>query len=157
MRGKDREVTDINEILEIIDRCKVCRVGMKDDNDVYIVPLNFGYKYEDDTLVLYFHSASSGKKIELLKSNPNVFIEMSIENGFVNSTEAHACECTFKFESVMGKGKAIFIEDIEEKKQGFGILMNHFMSGEHVFHEGMLKATTVFKVVLSEYSCKVNR
>ena len=33
MRRKDREVKDINELLQIIDKCKVCRIGMQDKNE----------------------------------------------------------------------------------------------------------------------------
>ena len=43
MRRSDREIRDITEILAVIDRCKVCRLGFQDTNGVYIIPLNFGY------------------------------------------------------------------------------------------------------------------
>ena len=32
--------------------------------DRYIVPLNFGYTYEEDVLKLYFHSAGEGRKVD---------------------------------------------------------------------------------------------
>ena len=30
MRRADREVTDVNEIIDIIDHCKVCHIAMMD-------------------------------------------------------------------------------------------------------------------------------
>lgn len=57
MRRKDREVTQISELMQIIDQCKVCRIGMQDKDELYIVPMNFGYTYEVNQLELFFHSA----------------------------------------------------------------------------------------------------
>ena len=42
MRRHDREITDKNEILEIMDRCDVCRLAFNDGDYPYILPLNFG-------------------------------------------------------------------------------------------------------------------
>ena len=57
MRRKEREVTDIKEIREVLDSCKVCRLGIADEGGAYIVPLNYGYRLEDGVLTLYFHGA----------------------------------------------------------------------------------------------------
>ncbi len=63
MRRKDREVVDQKEIMQIIDNCKVCRIAMHDKEGLYIVPLNFGYSYENSQLVLFFNRAKEGRKI----------------------------------------------------------------------------------------------
>ena len=42
MRRKDREVTDLSEIIEIMKNCDVCRLALNDDGFPYILPLNFG-------------------------------------------------------------------------------------------------------------------
>ena len=57
MRRKDREITDICAILELVSECKVCRLAMTDGGVPYIVPLNYGYEYADGALTFYFHSA----------------------------------------------------------------------------------------------------
>ena len=44
MRRKDRAVTDMQEIKAFLDEQKVARLGMNDDGQVYIVPLNYGYE-----------------------------------------------------------------------------------------------------------------
>ena len=36
MRRKDREVTEMEEIQQIFDECKVCRIGIMDENGPYI-------------------------------------------------------------------------------------------------------------------------
>ncbi|MCI9135355.1 MAG: pyridoxamine 5'-phosphate oxidase family protein, partial [Lachnospiraceae bacterium] len=40
MRRKDREITDFQEILEIIRKCDVCRIALNDEEFPYMVPLN---------------------------------------------------------------------------------------------------------------------
>ena len=57
MRRKDREVTDLNQIFDIVSRCSVAHVGMTDHGKPYVVALNFGYERKGDSLILYFHSA----------------------------------------------------------------------------------------------------
>lgn len=75
MRRKDREITDICAILDLVSECKVCRLAMTDGGVPYIVPLNYGYEYADGALTFYFHSAKEGRKLEILKKNPTVCLE----------------------------------------------------------------------------------
>ena len=62
---REREVTDINEIIGILDRAKIVHVGMVDEGKPYIVPMNYGYPLEDGRLTFYLHSAVKGDKLEL--------------------------------------------------------------------------------------------
>jgi len=55
MRRKDREVTDLSEIMK---NCDVCRLALNDDGFPYILPLNFGMAVNGEKITLYFHSAS---------------------------------------------------------------------------------------------------
>ena len=48
MRRHDREVKNLEGIREILDVCKVCRLGMYDGGEVYIVPMNYGYELDGD-------------------------------------------------------------------------------------------------------------
>ena len=72
MRRKDREVTEMEEIQQIFDECKVCRIGIMDENGPYIVPVNYGYVREEGKVILYIHGAREGKKIDLIRKNANV-------------------------------------------------------------------------------------
>ena len=53
-------------------------VGMADGSRIYIVPMNFGYEFEGDSLILYFHGAGEGRKLELIRKNPEVGIPYSL-------------------------------------------------------------------------------
>ena len=57
MRRQDREITEFGKLMEIINRCDVCRLALNDDGYPYILPLNFGTEVHDGKLTLYFHSA----------------------------------------------------------------------------------------------------
>ncbi len=69
MRRTDREVKDTAEIMKIIEKCDVCRLGLSDGNVPYVVPMNYGYEYSDGKLTLYFHGAKEGKKLQIIQNN----------------------------------------------------------------------------------------
>lgn len=108
MRRTDREVTDRNEIISIIKKCDVCRLGLNDKDVPYILPLNFGVDEKDGNVILIFHSALEGKKVELLRNQKVVSFEM--DRGHELQYIAEKGYCTMMFESVMGKGEVFFYE-----------------------------------------------
>ena len=55
MRRSDREITDADRITEIIEECKIMRIGFNDNEEVYIVPLNYGHEETDGKHYFYFH------------------------------------------------------------------------------------------------------
>lgn len=46
MRRSDREVTDFDEIVDIINKCDCIRLGFSSEPVPYILPLNFGIAME---------------------------------------------------------------------------------------------------------------
>lgn len=155
MRRKDREVTDIKELTQIIDECKVCRIGMADEEGIYIVPLNFGYEFQKDRLVLYFHGAKEGRKVNAVRKSPRVCVEMDCEHRLI--AEDAACRCGYSFKSIIGNGTAGIVDDMEEKKKGLTLLMKHQMDRNDVFTDTMAESVLVFKVVLDTFTGKYHR
>ncbi|GHT64796.1 5-nitroimidazole antibiotic resistance protein [Spirochaetia bacterium] len=154
MRRVDREVISIEERLAIIDKCKVCRLAMCDGDRPYVIPLNFGYEYNDGVLTLYFHGAHEGRKINILKSNNHVCFEMDGEHEL--TAAENDCEYGFNFASIIGFGKLEFIEDKNEKIRGLSLLMKH-QTGEDrefFFEDARLNATMVCKVRVEEFTGK---
>ena len=100
MRRKDREITHIHTILDLVSECKVCRLAMTDGGVPYIVPLNYGYEYADGALTFYFHSAKEGRKLEILKKNPTVCLELDGRGELVE--DANPCAYGYTFASVIG-------------------------------------------------------
>ena len=69
MRRKDREVTELETVKEIIRQCDVLRLGLADGDYPYIVPMNFGWEEKEGRLYFYLHGAAEGRKAELLRQN----------------------------------------------------------------------------------------
>ena len=79
MTRRERQVTDIEEIKDILDKCMVVHLGLIDGDEPYVVPLNYGYTMEDDKLTIYVHGATVGHKLDLIRQNPKVFFEMDCD------------------------------------------------------------------------------
>ena len=153
MRRKDREVTDFIKIENIISRCTCCRIGFHDNGEVYIVPLNFGYEVKDDTYIFYFHGAKEGRKIDLIKKNPVVGFEMDT-NYLLNEAD-FACGYSARFQSIIGNGVISIVSEIEEKKLGLSLLMEHNTGKRSwAFDEKMVNTVTVFRLKVTKMSCK---
>lgn len=155
MRRKDREITDAAVIEDIISRCTCCRLGFYDGEEVYIVPLNFGYEVIDHSYVLYFHGAKEGRKIDLIQKNPRVGFEM--DTNYKLKKADIACGHSARFESIVGNGVVSMVSETDEKRRGLSLLMDH-NAGKRVwdFDEKMLTAVSVFKLTVTNLSCKVH-
>ncbi|MDR0761030.1 MAG: pyridoxamine 5'-phosphate oxidase family protein, partial [Treponema sp.] len=146
MRRKDREVTGAENLLEILRECTVCRLGMADNGVPYVVPLNFGYEYQDDTLILYFHGAREGKKIDILKKNNRVCFEM--DTGHQLTRGDSVCHYGFNYASIVGMGTVEFLEEAAEKIRALNLLMKH-QTGEDrefAYGEAELRAVAVYRL-----------
>ena len=153
MRRKDREVTDPKRIADVISRCSCCRIGFYNDGEVYIVPLNFGYEIKDGTYIIYCHGAKEGRKIDLTQKNPHIGFEMDTDYA-LNEADI-ACGYSARFQSIIGNGVVSIVSELEEKKRGLSLLMEHNTGKrEWNFDEKMLNEVAVFKLVVSKMSCK---
>jgi hypothetical protein len=148
MRRKDKEIKDITAIEEILSRATVCRLGLCEANQPYVVPLCFGYKDN----VLYFHCASQGKKLEILRKNNNVCFEVDIDCEIVKANKA--CDWGMKYKSVIGFGKAVFIEDAELKRKALDVIMQQYSEGTFEYPEEAIKNTTIIKVEIESMTGK---
>jgi nitroimidazol reductase NimA-like FMN-containing flavoprotein (pyridoxamine 5'-phosphate oxidase superfamily) len=152
MRRKDREITDIEEIIAIIQKCAVCRLALFDQEYPYIVPLNFGYLRKKDKLELYFHGANAGKKLSLINQNNKASFEMDCSHKLI--TAEKACDYTMEYESVMGTGTIEILGD-GEKIQALTQLMKQYSNDSSFeFDENHVKAVAVFKLVVNTLTAK---
>ena len=152
MRRKDREVTDRREIDEIIDRCDSCRIGFAVDNEPYIVSLNFGYK-SGDPAFLYFHCATAGKKLDMLRLNNHVFFQMDCNHNLV--TSENACGNSMTYESAAGKGMLYIVDDKLEKITGLDYIMKHYTGKDSFSYDvNILEHTVILRLEITGISAK---
>ncbi len=152
MTRRERQVTDINEIIKILDKSKVLHIGMVDGDEPYVVPMNYGYTMEDGKLTLYLHGANRGRKLDLMRANPKVFFEMCCD--IVPFEGDVACKYGITYASVMGRGIAEIVEDVEEKKLGLSVLMKTQTDKDFTFEDKMTTIVTVIKIDVLEYTAK---
>lgn len=72
MRRKTGLVDDPEELRLILEECKVCRIATMDEEELYIVPVYFGYEYDGDKLTLNVHSACDDRKVRAFQSNVSI-------------------------------------------------------------------------------------
>jgi nitroimidazol reductase NimA-like FMN-containing flavoprotein (pyridoxamine 5'-phosphate oxidase superfamily) len=148
MRRSDRQITDKIAIDGIIKRCTVCRLGMSDNGQPYIVPLSFGY----DSSFLYFHAALAGRKVDILKQNNRVCFEF--DRLLEVSTADQACNWSMKYESVIGFGVAEMMEDADAKTAALNCIMQQYSGDNWTFTEQALSSTAVYRIRIEEISGK---
>lgn len=152
MRKREREITDIQEIHSILDNCKILHLGLSDDGQPYVVPLNFGYIFENGILVFYLHGANEGYKYEVIRKNPRVSFAMECDA--IPFEGKVACQYGMSYRSIMGTGKAEIITDTEEKQLGMSILMKSQTGKDFTFNEKLVSIVNVIKITVDNFSAK---
>lgn len=120
MRREDKAVVDKKEIYKILEDSPILHLAMLDGDCPYLVPVNFGVLEG----CIYIHSASEGKKIDLIRRNNRVAFQSETGLQIVHKSIPH--KCGMLYESVAGIGKAVIVESVEDKKTGLQALMDHY-------------------------------
>lgn len=152
MTRRERQVTDINEILKILDNSKVLHLGLVDGDEPYVVPMNYGYTYENDKLTIWLHCARQGRKLDVMRVNPKVFFEM--EYGITPFEGEVACKYGITYSSLMGRGTAEIIEDVETKKLALSALMKTQTGKDFQFEDRMAEVVGVVRIDVIEFTAK---
>ena len=146
MRRKDREVTDLSQLEKIIQQCDCIHLGLLDGDSPYVVPMNFGYERAGDQFTFYMHAASEGKKLSLIKANPNASFCMDTGHGLVKGEVP--CSWSFLYESVMGRGRINLVQEPEEKRRGLQAAMAHYSGSRELleFPDAMMNRVAILKL-----------
>ncbi|MBR2582219.1 MAG: pyridoxamine 5'-phosphate oxidase family protein [Oscillospiraceae bacterium] len=155
MRRKDREITDAGEIREILARARVMHLGLYDGEYPYVVPMHYGFTFEDGKLTLYAHCAKEGRKLDLIRRDGRVFVEIDTDEALVPG--AAACSWGACYASVMGRGRAAIVDDEDEKCRALALLMKTQTGKEFSFTPAMAAAVTVLRVDVESYTAKARR
>jgi len=152
MTKRERQITDEKKILDILDAGKVLHLGLAVDNEPYVVPMNYGYTYENGKLVVYLHSAVRGKKLDMIRANPKVFFEMDCD--LIPFESEKPCQYGLSYSSVMGRGTAVIVEDVEEKMKAMSLLMKTQTKKDFSFNEQLVSIVSVIRIDVAEYTAK---
>jgi len=114
VRRKDREITDPNELRQVLKTTKYVTVALCKQDEPYLVALNYGY--DETKNCLYFHCAPEGKKLVYLKANNKVWGQ-AVLDFCINE------ECEYSYTSVHFLGKMHLISDLSEKQHAIEVLV----------------------------------
>ena len=149
---REIKITEPEEIARILNTAKVLHMGLAVDNEPYVIPMNYGYVLEDGKLTLYLHSAVKGRKLDMIRANSKV--SFSIDCDRMPFEGRVACQYGLVYSSVMGKGTATIVEDVEEKKQAMSILMKTQTGKDFTFNERLVSIVAVIRIDVAEYTAK---
>lgn len=141
-------VLDFKPQLEkIINNCDVCHLSMVDKNNMpYVLPFNFGYANDE----IFLHSAQQGKKIDILKNNPNVCVAFSGSYELKYRDEEVACSYSWKYKSVLAYGKVEFITEMDEKRAALDVIMANYAERKFKYNDPAVKDVNCYKVVIEK-------
>ncbi|MFH0896154.1 MAG: pyridoxamine 5'-phosphate oxidase family protein [Bacteroidota bacterium] len=147
----DREITNFNHIEEIINQTQVCHLGMVDGDKPYVLPFNFAYENK----TIYLHCAPVGKKLDVLAKNNQVCITFDTDHKISYRNENVACSWGMKFKSAVLFGKAILIEDYDEKIRILNLVMKKYAGrDDFTYNAPAINNVRVFKVEIESITGK---
>jgi nitroimidazol reductase NimA-like FMN-containing flavoprotein (pyridoxamine 5'-phosphate oxidase superfamily) len=116
IRRKEKEISDKNEMLAILENAKYITIAMCADNEPYLVTLSHGYDRERNCI--YFHCAREGKKIDILKEQNKVWGQALMDKGYVQGS------CDQLYTTTQFMGRVTFVENSDEKKHALDVMIN---------------------------------
>ena len=153
MRRKEREVTDINEIKDILTKAEVLRISLNHGTYPYILPVNYGFVMDGPHLMLFFHGSKEGTKHEIIANDPHVTFEVDCGHMVMQPIGEESCTSSFAYESVIGTG-IIEKADDAEKESLLTILLAHYGIEAKKYNPIHLANTVVYKINVMEYTAK---
>ncbi len=153
MTRREKQVLDMSEIRDILDRSKVLHLGLVDGDEPYVVPMNYGYTMDENgELTLYLHGATQGRKLDVIRKNPKIFFEMECDlDPFEGDV---ACRYGLAYRSIMGRGLAEIVEEPEEKMKALTVLMKTQTGKDFEFNERLVKVVSVIRIRTTDYTAK---
>ena len=152
MTKRELQITDENQIRTILDEAKVLHLGLCVDNEPYVVPMNYGYTMEEGRLTFYLHGALRGKKLDMIRANSRVFVELDCNRVPFESDKP--CQYGLGYSSVMGRGTATVVDDVEEKMKALTVLMKTQTGKDFTFNEQLVSIVSVIRIDVAEFTAK---
>ena len=117
LRRKEKEIVDIDELRGIVASGRFAAVALCRDGEPYVVTMNHGWDSENGAL--YVHCAQEGTKIDIIRANGRACATVVEDHGYKHG------ECDHAYRSIVMNGTIEVVEDLDEKKRGLQILLDH--------------------------------
>ena len=154
-------MTDPERIAAIIAACDIVEVAYADAEGLTIVPLNFGFDYDEATgkLTLWFHSAPRGRKLDAIRAAAGGRLPVAFTMQTDCEVVAGRTTCNWgeAFKSIVGNGTASLVEDLDECRHGLQTLMAQQAHMPNVeFTDAQVRSVTVWKIEVDYFTTKVH-
>lgn len=138
MRRKDKQVTEHTELIKPLKEAEYITLALCSDNKPYLATLSHGYDEQNNCI--YFHSAGEGRKIDVLKENPEVWGQAMIDSGYQHGS------CDHLYHTTQFGGKATFIDDLNEKEHALKTMIRQLDEAPEKIIETQLKPSSITKI-----------
>jgi nitroimidazol reductase NimA-like FMN-containing flavoprotein (pyridoxamine 5'-phosphate oxidase superfamily) len=153
VRESERGVYDREAAYRILDEGFICHVGFLVDGQPFVIPTSFGRKDAN----LYIHGSAASRMLRQMKDGVAVCVTVTLLDGLVLARSVF--NHSMNYRSVVILGKATLVDDAEEKLAALRVLSEHILPGRwddaRQPNERELKATSVLRVPIEEFSAKV--
>ncbi len=116
LRRKDKQITEEQELLDIIQGQNFMTLALCRDQEPYLVTLNYGF--DPEAKCFYFHCAQEGKKLAYLNANPTVWGQVVEDHGYLDGACSHA------FRTVQFRGCVVFLDNVEAKRAALHLMID---------------------------------
>lgn len=153
VREPHRAVYDRETAYRILDEGFICHVGFAVDGQPFVIPTSYGRKDAN----LYIHGSAASRMLRQMKDGVAVCVTVTLLDGLVLARSVF--NHSMNYRSVVILGKAMLVEDRAEKLDALETLSEHILPGRWADsrqpNEQELKATSVLRVPIEEFSAKV--
>jgi uncharacterized protein len=153
VREPQRAVYDRDAVNQILDEAFLCHVGFVADGQPFVIPTSYGR----DGDVLYIHGSAASRMLRNLEQGVPVCITVTLLDGLVLARSVF--NHSMNYRSVVILGTATLVADPAEKLSALRALSEHILphrwDDSRQPNEKELKATSVLRLPISEFSAKV--
>lgn len=153
VREPERGVYDRETAYKILDEGFICHIGFVAEGQPFVIPTGYGRKDEN----LYIHGSAASRMLRQLDRGVPVCLTVTLLDGLVLARSVF--NHSMNYRSVVVLGTATLVSDPAEKLEALRVLSEHIISGRwddtRQPNEKELKATSVLRLPIEEFSCKV--
>jgi nitroimidazol reductase NimA-like FMN-containing flavoprotein (pyridoxamine 5'-phosphate oxidase superfamily) len=153
VREAQRAVYDRDAVNQILDEAFFCHIGFVADGQPYVIPTSYGR----DGDVLYIHGSAASRMLRNLDQGVPVCITVTLVDGLVLARSVF--NHSMNYRSVVILGTATLVDDQAEKLSALRALSEHILphrwDDSRQPNEKELKATSVLRIPIAEFSAKV--
>lgn len=153
VREPHRAVYDREAVYRILDEAFLCHVGFAVDGQPFVIPTSYGRRDND----LYIHGSAASRMLRHMTAELPVCITVTLLDGLVLARSVF--NHSMNYRSVVILGRATLVDKSEEKLEALRVLSEHILRGRwddsRQPNEQELKATSVLRVPIDEFSAKV--